>query len=200
MSNDHIIYENKLYEELYAKLFLEMILEFPEFSIKLKSSSKLMKIIDKTLKIISFGKMDRFDRFITTIGYVVYVPDFWNERDFLGKYVVLSHERVHMYQLRNWQDKLGKFLGRIGFSLSYAFWPLPIGITHRLKYEAAAYAISIILENQLVSSPIKDNIEYRAKQLASASYIWATFSEKKAAKLLTELVASFLNEISDGQN
>ncbi len=117
----------------FRVLLDDLYLEFPGFEIVYKSESMLMKVIDVFLKLITFGQMSRFmTRFITTIGYKVYVNDRWDAMPAVSKLVVLQHERVHMRQ----REKYGAFL----FSFLYLLFPLPtVFAYYRTKFEKEAY-------------------------------------------------------------
>lgn len=119
------------------QLTAEILVEFPDFKIVAKADSRLMRLVDRALKIITLGKMTTYmTYFITTMGVVVYVPDIWKKMTDQTKMVVLRHERVHMRQARRY--------GRLLFSLLYLFVPVPIGLAYfRMKFEREAYEESI---------------------------------------------------------
>lgn len=95
------------------------------------------KAIDAALKVLTFGKMDKFlTEYVTTIGHAIYVPDDWDELAASSKLITLRHEAVHVAQF----EKLGGPL----MSLVYLTAPLPMGLAwFRAKLEWEGYAESL---------------------------------------------------------
>ena len=94
-------------KENYETLLVEIRKEFPDFHIIKKEDSRLMKLIDVCLKIISFGQMKTFmTDFITTLGSKVYIMERWESVALIDRIAILRHERVHMRQARRY----GRFL------------------------------------------------------------------------------------------
>ena len=113
-------------KEDYEALLVEIKKEFPDFDIIKKTDSKLMKLIDVCLKVITFGQMKTFmTNFITTLGVKVYVTEKWESSRLVDKVEVLRHERIHMRQ--------GKKYGRFLFSFLYLLFPLPVGLAYFRK-------------------------------------------------------------------
>jgi len=121
----------------YEKTLNEIKQEFPKFALRRKSSSALMQCISVALTIITFGRFSDFmQRFITTIGYVVYIPSHWDDLDPIDRACILRHERVHMRQRR----RMGDFM----FTLRYLWWPLPaVFASGRRDLEMEAYEESM---------------------------------------------------------
>lgn len=122
---------------VYQDFIKEIKSEFPDFVVIPKNESKLMKVIDIALRIITFNQMKLFmTGFITTMGNKVYVPASWTQLDVRSQIEVLRHERVHMRQAKRY----GRFL----FSLLYLALPFPIGVAYfRKKFEQEAYEESL---------------------------------------------------------
>ena len=156
-------------KEDYETLLVEIKKEFPDFEMIKKTDSKLMKLIDVCLKVITFGQMKTFmTSFITTLGAKIYVIEKWESTRLVDKVEILRHERVHMRQAK----KYGRFL----FSFLYLLFPLPIGLAYfRKKFEQEAYEESIRTiyqyhgEKAASSSLIK---EFIISQFTSANYFW----------------------------
>lgn len=124
-------------EEHFEELLREMREEFPRFEIIEKTDSRLMRLIDFLLKVITFGKMKLFmTHFLTTNGVKVYVPKGWMEsRSPSARMISMRHERVHMRQKRPWGPL---------FSIAYLLLPLPIGLAwFRKQWEQEAYTESL---------------------------------------------------------
>lgn len=156
-------------KENYETLLVEIRKEFPDFHIIKKEDSRLMKLIDVCLKIISFGQMKTFmTDFITTLGSKVYIMERWESVALIDRIAILRHERVHMRQARRY----GRFL----FSFLYLMFPLPIGFAYfRKKFEQEAYEESIKTiyqyygEKAICSTRQK---EFIISQFTSANYFW----------------------------
>jgi hypothetical protein len=117
----------------YDLLVKQIKEEFPDFEIVPKNSSKFMKILNLLLKVITFGKMNRFmTDYTTTIGHRIYTSSEWENRSITTQLSTLRHERVHMRQAK----KYGRFL----YSLLYLLLPVPVGFAFfRAKFEMEAY-------------------------------------------------------------
>ena len=156
-------------KEDYEALLVEIKKEFPDFDIIKKTDSKLMKLIDVCLKVITFGQMKTFmTNFITTLGVKVYVTEKWESSRLVDKVEVLRHERIHMRQ--------GKKYGRFLFSFLYLLFPLPVGLAYfRKKFEQEAYEESIRAiyqyhgEKAASSSRVR---EFIISQFTTANYFW----------------------------
>ena len=124
-------------DEAYEKFLLDVKNEFPDFVIKQKETSVLMKFIDAGLRIITLGKMKTFmTGFVTTIGAKVYVPQNWSNSTASSKLEVIRHELIHMRQARKY--------GRLWFSILYLFLPFPLVFSYyRKKFEQEAYEESL---------------------------------------------------------
>lgn len=111
--------------------------EFPDFEIKEKSGSRLMKAINIFLKIITFGQMKTFmSSFTTTLDETIYTPEKWPTIPEDSRVRVLRHELVHMRQKKRYTF--------VGFAFLYLFFPFPIGLAYfRMKFEREAYEVSM---------------------------------------------------------
>lgn len=109
------------HQALYDAYVLELAARFPGFRLVRKGESRLQAAIGRLLRILTFGGQSAYvDRFVTTLGRAVYVPDDWQERVPPGdRYCTLRHEAVHLEQFR-----------RLGFplmALVYVLLPIPVG-------------------------------------------------------------------------
>ena len=107
--------------------------EFPDFEIKEKSKSRLMKAINVFLRIITFGQMKTFmTTFTTTVSETIYTPSNWPKLPEGRKVRILRHEVIHLRQKKRYTFLLFGFL--------YIFCPLPFGLAYfRMKFEREAY-------------------------------------------------------------
>ena len=161
---------------MYAQLLEEIQLEFPDFKIIQKSESKLMKVLNFLLLIISFGQAREFmTHFTTTLGTKVYVTDDWDTDEATSRISLLRHERIHMRQARKYSQPL--------FSFLYLFVLFPIGLAYfRMKFEKEAYAESVKADIELHGTYRVLSPEYKAwlaGQFTGAGYLW-TWPFKKS--------------------
>jgi len=174
-------------DQKYLDLVAETEVEFPEFAIKLKAQSRLMKACDLGLKLITFWRMSRFmTDFFTTIGYTLYVPQArWDEMDAASKACLLRHERVHMRQLK----KYG-FL----YNIMYLFLPVPIiWAYYRMKLEREAYAESIRAWYEYYGLSYVQHSKTRRgviNHFTSAEYFWMWPWRRRHERWYDDLVAS----------
>jgi len=150
----------------YEMLIAEMKDEFPKFELIDKKDSAFMKALNIGLKIITFWQMKTFmTQFTTTVGYKVYTPSLWEEKDRVS---VLKHERVHMRQMR--RD------GRVWMWFSYMFLWFPCVFAHfRKKYEQEAYEETLRHRAQTGGMRYLEHPEYRESIISnftSAKYFW----------------------------
>lgn len=152
----------------YEEFVKDTYKAYPKFELIEKRSSKLMKVINVLLKIITFGQMKTFmTEFTTTIGYKVYTPDGWLTWKESSKLQILRHERVHMKQ------RLEK--GGFWFSISYLLLPFPIlWAWYRMKYEMEAYEESLLAVWELYGmKAFTDEVrENMIKHFIGAEYFW----------------------------
>jgi len=150
----------------------EIRAEFPEFKVLPKGESKLMKVIDVFLKVVTFGQMKTFmTGFITTLGYTVYVNTSWTSLEPTNQMVVLRHERVHMRQR--------KAYGSFWYSFLYLLVFFPVAFAYfRTRFEKEAYeeTMKALLEFTpdtgtltLKSQAFKDRM---IGHFTSAEYFW----------------------------
>ncbi len=152
----------------YIRLIYDVREEFPDFEILKKEDSRLMKLVDVLLKIITVGQMNTFlTGFITTMGNKVYIPASWQDLNLVNKIEILRHERIHMRQSK----KYGRFI----FSFLYLMAPLPVGLAFfRRKFEMEAYEESMrVLYFYKGSSAFTSLLrEFFISQFISANYFW----------------------------
>jgi hypothetical protein len=113
--------------------FIETIREeFPHFRIVLKAQSRLSKLIDLALKLVTLGgQREYLTRYHTVIGDTLYVPESWERQADLDRVILLRHERVHLRQRRRYGLPLMTFLYLVPF--------FPLGLAYgraRIEWEA----------------------------------------------------------------
>ena len=109
----------------------------PEIRVLPKSGSRLCKAIDRALRVVTFGRQNRFmTDFTTTLGARIYVPDGWGRTPAVERYCVLRHELVHVAQFRRWTLP--------GMAICYLLFPVPfLFAAARAGWELEAYRESL---------------------------------------------------------
>lgn len=178
--------------EALDKLIVEIGREFENFKIRPKQTSRLMKVINLFLKVITFGKFDSFMKFTTTIGYyTIYTPINWDEKPEEKKIELLRHERIHLRQRRK--------LSIVLFSLLYLFLPFPVLFAwFRLSFEKEAYEESMrtIYEQDGNTSRLREASykEAMTSKLVGAPYFWAWYRKHSIELWFDNFVASLESE------
>src|SRR4051812_38426349 len=153
----------------YERLVADLREELPRFRIVRKDRSRLHRLIDRVLVVVTFGQMRTYlDSFQTTIGNTVYVTPDWDDRDSDQRYVTLRHEAIHLRQFRK--------LTLPGMAILYVLLPLPLGLAwFRAHFEKEAYAESIRAAADVWGAEYPRRDEYRRyviDQFMGASYGW----------------------------
>jgi len=85
-----------------------------------KGESRFCRVIDRALRVLTFGGQDRFlESYVTTFGRRIYVPDSWMRLSPGERYCILRHEAIHVAQFRRF-----RWPGMIAL---YLLLPLPVG-------------------------------------------------------------------------
>jgi len=155
--------EEALYRDLVARLEAEGI------HVMAKADSRFCKLIDRALRILTFGKQARFQTsFVTTIRRTIYVPSGWDEHPPGERYLIMRHEAVHVRQFRR--------LTLPGMTLIYLFLPLPMGLAGgRAWLEWQAYRETLTATWQLygpAAARSKELEDHIADRFTSADYAW----------------------------
>jgi hypothetical protein len=113
-------------------LIAEITREFPAFRLVSKRGNALSFLIDRLLRVLTFGaQRDYLTRYHTVLGYTLYTPLSWDTTEDVDRVIVLRHERVHLRQRRRYGMLLMSFLYLIPF--------FPVGLAYgraRLEWEA----------------------------------------------------------------
>ena len=152
-----------------AEMVAEMQREFPRFRIVEKRDDRLSHVIDKALRILTFGgQREYLTHYHTVLGSTLYVPEGWDRIPDDRRVVTLRHELVHLRQSRRYGFPLFAFLYLVPF--------FPLGLAYgRARIEWEAYeetvrATAEILGREEAESPaLRDRI---VSQFTSAAYGW----------------------------
>lgn len=110
----------------------ELYSEFPKLRLVRKDEDLLSSLIHNVLFGLTFGGQNGYrTRFVTVIGYGIYLPTCWDQLSDLERLIILRHERIHLLQRRRLTMPLMAFLYLVPF--------FPIGLAYgraRLEWEA----------------------------------------------------------------
>ena len=175
----------KSYDQLCEDMQQMVSWHVPEFEIKDKESSFLMKLIDKSVMWI-FNK-EFMTRYTTTVGYSIYVPKGKSNQSL---WRTIAHEWWHMHSMK----KLGAFLhgflylfpqtlsplallAILGFWFPWAVWfltalvfLLPLPAYFRYREELDAYTVSMAAYLWRYKSIPDDYIDHVAKNFYKSNY------------------------------
>lgn len=160
--------------------------EFPDFEVREKSESTLMKVINVFLLIITFGQMRSFmTTFTTAIGETIYTPEKWSTLPEVSRIRILRHEIIHMRQRRRYTFVLHAFL--------YLFFPFPVFLAYyRKKFEQEAYEETmrcIVLTHGVAALKNERFREATISHFTSAQYLWMWPFRKSLEAWYDEVVA-----------
>jgi len=123
-------------------MLAEIGAEFPKFRLVAKHDSLLMVLIDRCLRLITFGKQSRFlIEYHTVIGNTLYLAPTWDGLGDVERLALLRHERVHLRQRRRF--------GMLGLAFLYLIPLFPLGLAYgraRLEWEAYCETIRALFE------------------------------------------------------
>jgi hypothetical protein len=156
-------------ERALATLLAEMRGEFPRFRIVDKRGSKLSKLIDVVLRVLTLGGQAKYlTHYHTVIGDTLYVPSGWDESTPVRKMITLRHERVHLRQRRRYSMP--------GMALLYLLPLLPIGLAlgrARLEWEAYRETLRATFELEGAAALLDPALrEYIVAQFTGPAYGW----------------------------
>ena len=147
----------------------ELLDEFPHLRVIQKDGDPFARLLDRLLRIVTLGRQSAFmTRYVTTIGWTIYVPRDWEAREDADRYITLRHEAVHLRQFRRY--------GRIGMSALYLFPILPMGLAlgrARLEWEAYAETLRATAEVRGLAAAEHPALRERiVRQFTSGAYGW----------------------------
>lgn len=156
-------------EELYQDLISSLQLRFPKFRLIHKGQSRSQRIVDRLLRIFTFGQMTTYlTDYHTTFGSKVYVLDRWDQMPAAKRYETLCHEAAHIEQFERYT-----FLGMVLF---YVLLPFPLGLAYfRAQMEKSAYAESMRARAKLMGVAALADNRYResiVRQFTGPEYGW----------------------------
>lgn len=156
------------HEALYQAYLVELREKFPRFEVIKKGQSRVNRVIDKFLKVITFGGQSSYlTSYVTTLGQKIYVPDDWGEWSPGARYCTMRHEAIHIRQFRRFTWP--------GMALLYVLLPLPVGFSGRKFIELPAYCESLTATWQLYGEAEARSdwgMDVKVSQFTGASYAW----------------------------
>jgi hypothetical protein len=150
-------------------LLAEIRGEFPAFRIVPKEGDRLSSVVDKLLKVATFGAQSEYlTRYHTVLGDTLYVPTGWEETPPVRKMILLRHERVHLRQRRRY--------GTVFMSVLYMLPLFPMGAAYgRARIEWEAYEETLRATAELEGLEAAKSPALRAhviRQFTSGAYGW----------------------------
>lgn len=147
----------------------ELRREFPALRIVAKSEDPFSRLLDGMLRIVTLGRQSAFiTRYVTTIGWTIYLPTDWEARADVDRYITLRHEAVHLRQFRRYT--------RVGMSILYLLPILPMGLAlgrARLEWEAYAETLRAVAETKGLSAAADSVLhDHIVRQFTSGAYGW----------------------------
>lgn len=173
---------------------------FPGFQVIAKSESPSQRLIDRALRVLTFGGQSRYmSDYVTTLGATIYTPERWHTRSAAERYCVMRHEAVHVRQFKRYTW--------LGMSLLYLLIPLPFGFAAgRAWLEWEAYRESVIATWQVAGKEAARSQAFRAdivRRFTGPDYGWMWLKgstiEAALSRLLDELEASPPAPLSAGE-
>ena len=120
--------------------------EFPRFRVVSKRGDRLSMLIDRVLRVVTFGGQTQYlTHYYTVLFHTLYTPDGWEQTDDLDRVITLRHERVHLRQLRRYSAPGMVFLYLLPFA--------PLGLAYgRARIEWEAYTETIRATAEIIHS------------------------------------------------
>ncbi len=165
--------------------------EFPRFKVIRKDQSPFSKVIDRALRIVTFGAQREYlTSYQTTIGYRIYVTPDWDDRDPDDRWVTMRHELMHLRQFRRYTLP--------GMALLYLLVPLPLGLAwFRAKFEKEGYAETIRASAELYGFEHvldKGFRDYVTQQFTGGAYGWMWPFRRSIERWYDEVLAKIMRE------
>lgn len=143
--------------------------EFPRLRFIDKEQSLLCRLIDRALRLLTFGGQSAFvQRYTTVLGQRIYLPSRWAHFGDRERYLILRHEAVHLRQFRRFGMPLMAFFYLLPF--------FPVGLAlGRALIEREAYRESLVALAEVAGVEALDDpqqIEYIVRQFTGPAYGW----------------------------
>lgn len=145
---------------LTQRILEELRAEFPQFRLVPKQGNQLSVCIDRVLRVLTFGRLNRYlSEYSTVIGETLFLAAAWDRLDDRARYVLLCHERVHLRQRRRY--------GNIGLALVYLLPILPVGLAlGRARIEWEAYRETLRASAEVYGLDALEDVQLRANVVA----------------------------------
>src|SRR5664280_3140873 len=178
-------------------MLADIVAEFPSFRLVRKSDSRLMRAIDRFLRILTLGRGTRFlTEYHTVLGYTLFVAPSWEILSDVDRIVLLRHERVHLRQCRRF--------GFLGLAFLYLVPFLPVGLAYgRAKLEWEAYSETLRALVELRGNLVLDDQEFRARiiqRFVGPDYAWMWPFRSSIEKWYDNLILELREHASDTGN
>lgn len=160
--------------------------EFPGFRLVYKDQSRLSWLLDRLLKLLTFGGQSSYlTRYHTVLGHTLYVPRLWDETPELDRAILLRHERVHLQQRRRLGLPLMAFLYLVPF--------FPLGLAYgraRLEWEACQETVRATAELRGIEAACSEALRERiVGRFLAGSYGWMWPFRNQVEAWYSQLIA-----------
>ncbi len=174
------------HQALLAAYEDELQARFPRMRVIRKSDSRLCSVIDRVLSLITAGGQKSFlDRYVTTLGSRIYVPDDWPSWPAGHRYCVLRHEAVHVDQFRRFTWP--------GMVLLYLLLPLPLGFAAgRAGLEWQAYRETLVATWQVYgrdAAHSPSRVDDMVRRFTGPDYVWMWVHEAGVRRAISRFLA-----------
>ncbi|MDX2054374.1 MAG: hypothetical protein SFV15_18380 [Polyangiaceae bacterium] len=143
--------------------------EFPGFRIVSKRNDRFSHLIDRALRLVTFGRQRSFiSHYHTVIGNTLYTPLAWERTAEVDRVITLRHERIHLLQRKRW--------GLLPMAFLYLVPLFPVGLAlgrARIEWEAYVETLRATAE-YLGPEAVRDPIlrERIVSRFTGADYGW----------------------------
>jgi hypothetical protein len=156
--------------------------DFPGFQILPKKDSKLCKILNAILLVLTLGTTRFMTDYHTVIGKTMYTAPGWEKMPWLNRWILLRHEGMHLRQAK--KIGLGSFwFGWAIWSFAYLFL-LPAVWTLRSRWEREAYIETICCSQRY---GLRIDREKMIQQFTSSQYFFMWPFREKVERWLDSL-------------
>ena len=163
-------------ENLFNKLVEHVKREVPDFEIRSKKESRLMKLLSMVL----FFNKDFSTRYVTTIYPHVYVPSLpWKPNRPTSRISVLAHEFVHLYDRK-----------RLGWIFNFLYLSPQIFALLSLGAFWNLWWLMALLFLLPLPSPGRAWLEFRGYRMTAAIHWWLTGQRVNTVWLREQFVGS----------
>jgi hypothetical protein len=183
-------------ERRLAALLVEFEQRARPIRIVPKRDAKLQRVIDTTLRVLTFGGQSTYlTHYVTTLGHTIYVPATWPDWPAGRRWEVLRHEAVHVAQF----ERLGWFV----MTLVYVFLPFPVVLAYgraRLEWEAYRETLRCTADLEGLDAArdagLHDEI---VRRFTGPDYAWMWPFEDQVRRWIADEISAIESDLRSGR-